>query len=125
MSNKHAVSALSYFDLMAVTNHSSLHPGSIQATRTLLQCCRIRPGMRVLEVGCGTGFTSCLVAKRLQCRVSGVDKNPNMILAARDRARQQDLKHVHFQTSDGIELPFKEHSFDAVICEGSTSCAFR
>jgi len=39
------------------------HIGGIQATRRLIERCGITPGQYILDVGCGTGYTACLLAK--------------------------------------------------------------
>lgn len=47
-----------------------------------------RPGGRVLELGCGTGDISLAVARH-GAHVIGIDSSPDMIRAARDKARRQ------------------------------------
>ena len=39
------------------------HLGGVAATRRLLELCSPLPGQRVLDIGCGTGYTACLLAK--------------------------------------------------------------
>jgi ubiquinone/menaquinone biosynthesis C-methylase UbiE len=69
----------------------------------------LRPGMRVLDVGCGTGaMTSQALA--LGCDVSAIDAVREMI--DRLRARCPD---VHAQVMDAHDLAFRDGSFDAAI----------
>ncbi|MFN2596483.1 MAG: class I SAM-dependent methyltransferase, partial [Pyrinomonadaceae bacterium] len=49
---------------------------------------RLRPGDRVLELGCGDGALSCLLAAE-GFDVTGVDIAPGMIAEARARARRE------------------------------------
>ena len=46
---------------------------------------KVSPGTRVLDVGCGVGRWSRLLAKR-GARVTGIDLSPTMIAQARERA---------------------------------------
>jgi 2-polyprenyl-3-methyl-5-hydroxy-6-metoxy-1,4-benzoquinol methylase len=52
---------------------------------------RVRPGMRVLDVGCGVGRWSRLLAARGAC-VTGIDLSPTMIAEARRRAADEPLR---------------------------------
>jgi cyclopropane fatty-acyl-phospholipid synthase-like methyltransferase len=47
------------WEKLGITNHI----GGIQATRRLIELCGITPGQYILDVGCGTGSTACLLAK--------------------------------------------------------------
>jgi hypothetical protein len=42
------------------------HRGGLKATHDLLQMCDLQAGQRILEVGCGSGYTACTAAKQLQ-----------------------------------------------------------
>src|SRR5262245_30337219 len=50
-----------------------------------------KPGMRVLDVACGTGNLA-LIAARKGCETSGVDFAANLIQQARARAATEGLK---------------------------------
>ena len=64
---------------------------------------------RVLDVGTGTGFLASLLAE-LGHEVVGLDISMGMLNAARKKTR------VDFVLGDAENLPFKDESFDAVIC---------
>ena len=49
------------------------HLGGLAATEELIRLCEISSDDEVLEVGCGVGQTASLLAKRIGCRVVGVD----------------------------------------------------
>ena len=70
-------------------------------------------GMRVLDVGCGTGNQSVPAARR-GARVTGVDLVPNLLEQARERARQEKLV-IEFIEGDAEELPFSDGEFDVVF----------
>jgi SAM-dependent methyltransferase len=55
---------------------------------------RIRPGERVLDVGCGYGAVAHSVATRSGARVTGLDMSPENIADAKDRFRDAGLEFV-------------------------------
>ena len=71
-------------------------------------------GAIVLEVGCGTGAVSRVLAKMLGVReVIGIDPSPVFIEKA--RALGEGVSRLSFQTADGLALPFPNASFDLVV----------
>jgi len=73
----------------------------------------LEPGMRVLDVACGTGGLT-LPAARLGAVVTGVDIAPNLIEQARENAKREGL-NVQFDEGDAENLPYEDGSFDAVV----------
>ena len=67
-------------------------------------------GMKVLEVGCGTGTNLELFAEA-GCEVSGVDLSPSMI----DLARRKLGDRADLRLGDAAEMPFADNSFDLVL----------
>ena len=65
------------------------HLGGVNATRRLLARCRLSAGQQILDVGCGTGFTACYLAKNYQVQVIALDINPRSITEARKRVSKQ------------------------------------
>lgn len=55
----------------------------------------LRPNMRVLELGCGTGTTALRLAPQV-ARITGVDHAPGMITIARGRAAEAGADTVDF-----------------------------
>lgn len=78
---------------------------------------QVKPGDRVLEVGCGTG-TLTLAAKRQAGptgQVYGIDIIPGMIEISKQKAEQSNLD-VTFQLGSIDDIPFPENTFDVVMC---------
>jgi ubiquinone/menaquinone biosynthesis C-methylase UbiE len=73
----------------------------------------IQPGMRVLDVACGTG-NSAIPAARAGAVVTGVDIATNLLEQGRARADQAGVR-VQFDEGDAEELPYPDASFDFVI----------
>ena len=94
------------------------HMGGLQATRRLIELCGITPGQYVLDVGCGTGYTACLLAKKYQVDVVAADITPTVLEEAKKRiAREKVGNKVKAVEADAHALPFPSNTFDAVIAE--------
>jgi SAM-dependent methyltransferase len=76
----------------------------------------IRPGMQVLDIGCGDG-TTAIPAAKLGARVTGVDISSKMVAAGNRRAAQAGLAaSCTFLEGDACDLAGLENkSFDRVI----------
>jgi SAM-dependent methyltransferase len=109
---------MNYHDLLARLGEGSAHPGGFEATRRLLKRIRIPPGSKVLEVGCGTGRTACMLAQQ-GLDVTAVDVHPGMLDKARRRARLTGSP-VRFVAGDATSLPFSDQAFDVVFAESVT-----
>lgn len=73
-----------------------------------------RPGDRVLDLGCGTGyFQHLLAAKRDDLDVTGVDRNPDSLAAARARFGAERHRWVEGDLSalDALALPHPRYRF--------------
>src|SRR5688572_24482936 len=73
----------------------------------------LKPGMKVLDVACGTGNLA-VPAARLGATVTGVDIAPNLLEQARERAAAEGLD-IKFDEGDAEALPYEDASFDAVV----------
>ncbi len=74
----------------------------------------IRPGQRVLDVGCGTGALAREVATRTgpTGQVVGVDPGPGMLAVA-----QRLAPAIDWRQGIAEELPFSDRSFDGVVSQ--------
>ena len=74
---------------------------------------RIQPGLKVLDVACGTGNTA-IPAARTGAEVVGVDIAPNLLEQARKRAAAEKLA-ARFEEGDAEALAYPDSAFDIVI----------
>ena len=76
--------------------------------------CGIEAGSRVLDVGCGTGYFTRLLARgEAEAHVTGVDLEQPFIDYARKRNEAERLP-VAYAQADALTLPFEDASFDIV-----------
>jgi ubiquinone/menaquinone biosynthesis C-methylase UbiE len=73
----------------------------------------LEPGMKVLDVACGTGNLA-IPAARLGATVTGVDIAANSVEQARQNAKAEGL-NAKFDEGDAEALPYDDASFDAVV----------
>lgn len=73
----------------------------------------IRPGMRMLDVACGSGQVA-LIAARAGVKATGCDIATNWIEKARMRAVSEGLEAA-FDEGDAEALPYQDAEFDAVV----------
>lgn len=72
-------------------------------------------GATILDLGCGRGETSLLLAARFPgTTVTGVDQNEALIEAA-NSTKAWKYPHLHFVTGDALHLPFDDGCFDFVF----------
>lgn len=92
----------------------AFHP----ALEPLIRPLELKPGLSVLDVGSGPGYTTIELAARVGTpgRVTGVDINREFIAAAGRRSQQKGLD-VQFVQSEFPPLPFPDGSFDRVFCK--------
>ena len=75
----------------------------------------VKPGMKVLDLGCGDG-TTALPEAQLGAEVLGVDIARNLVEAGNKRAKAAGLANIRFQEGDACNLqPLADKSFDLVV----------
>jgi ubiquinone/menaquinone biosynthesis C-methylase UbiE len=99
------------FDPDAYHNHPSLVVRTVERmrVRTLLRLLDVKPGNRVLEVGCGAGN---ILAQISAAELCGVDISESMVAKAKARLGPA----ANIQLADAENLPFENQRFDRVYC---------
>jgi ubiquinone/menaquinone biosynthesis C-methylase UbiE len=76
----------------------------------------LRPGMDLLDVGCGPGTITLGLAQEVAPgRVTGVDHDAAEIESARALAAEQGISNVTFQMGNALALAFQDSVFDAAF----------
>lgn len=83
-----------------------------------VRAARIDPSTHALDVCCGTGDITFLLAEAGAERVVGADFSDGMLEQARRRQKrwrdQAAAKRIKFQHADALALPFNDNSFDVI-----------
>ncbi|MGB5107252.1 MAG: methyltransferase domain-containing protein [Candidatus Zixiibacteriota bacterium] len=89
-----------------------------EATLELAERAKLKPGLRVLDVGCGLGGSARYLATEQRCQVVGIDLTHEYIDTANKLAGLVGLDHqVEFHHGSALKLPFPDNSFDLVWTE--------
>lgn len=96
--------------------HSPAHSRRTAATHAAFLLPQLKPGMRVLDVGCGPGsITAGLADAVAPGEVIGIDANPAAIEAAMRLTAAANRPGLRFEVADLYRLPFAGDSFDAIF----------
>jgi ubiquinone/menaquinone biosynthesis C-methylase UbiE len=86
-----------------------------ESGEALVETFGIRPGLKVLDLGCGDG-TTALPAARRGADVLGVDIASNLVDAGNKRVAQAGLANCRFEHGDASDLKgIEDESFDLVV----------
>ena len=97
------------YDGVADTYERVHAPRLAEPARDLVELAGVGPGMRVLDVGTGTGVAA-EAALLAGGDVVGIDESEGMLRAG--RAARPDVRTI---AAEAIDLPFRDGAFDAVI----------
>ena len=73
----------------------------------------VKNGMKILEVGCGSGHFLEMIKQNFDVEVYGVDLDCGHIEFAKNSAKQKGL-NINYQVADIKNLPFEDDSFDLI-----------
>jgi ubiquinone/menaquinone biosynthesis C-methylase UbiE len=85
----------------------------VAASEVAVAAADIRPGVRVLDIGCGTG-NATLLAANSGADAIGVDPSPRLLDVARDRARAAGLS-IDLRRGSAAQIPVDDASVDIAL----------
>ncbi|MCF8027787.1 MAG: methyltransferase domain-containing protein [Desulfobacteraceae bacterium] len=90
----------------------ALRPGGMTSTAEALERVPLSHGSLVLDAGCGPAKTTAFLLDQAECRVIGLDSDPQM-----KRPEAVKAANSHFVRGDICSIPFADRCLDAVFCE--------
>ncbi len=96
-------------------------PGDAASTlRALALVPGIGSGTRILDIGCGTGCQTLVLARNSPARIVAVDNHPPFVeVLNREAARLGIANRLEARVADMRRLDFADGSFDLIWCEGA------
>jgi ubiquinone/menaquinone biosynthesis C-methylase UbiE len=110
-----------FFDYLSVGRNESIQANPViryeQELRaeTVLGLLAVKPGERVLDIGCGNARD---ITRVTECggHVVGVDISAGMVAAAKQELERMGMSGIKLQVGDATSLDFPDASFDKVLC---------
>ena len=93
----------------------AMRPGGIELTRRLITLAGLKPGARILDVGCGLGDSAAFLTG-FGFDAVGVDSSRALTMRGREL-----FPGLYLIESEAENLPFGDSDFDAVLFECSLS----
>ena len=97
------------------------HARGFPATVELADRLPIKAGQHILDIGCGLGGPARYMARRFQCRVSGIDITGPFVDAANKLTALLHMQQmVNIEQGDGHQLPYPDSQFDGAYSQHVT-----
>lgn len=112
---------VSQFDQLHDWDHllQKILPGAIQKRREFVDFVGVKPGMEVLELGCGTGVLTFEggLAERVGKKgwVTATDPSTGMLHRAALRLDRSGYENVSLEAAAAEQIPYGDHEFDCVL----------
>jgi len=84
----------------------------------MLEALELGPGMKVLEIGAGSGYNAALMAEIVgpEGKVITIERISELVHFAKENLKQNNIKNVEVIFGDGSKGYLKEAPYDRIIC---------
>ncbi|WP_414151466.1 DVU_1556 family methyltransferase [Acetobacterium carbinolicum] len=101
-------------DMRAVTGET-IRPGGLKITERAVDFCQLAPGLRLLDVGCGTGESVAFLIDKYNIDAIGIDPSDTMLKLGRESNRKRPIFYGQAEN-----IPYTDRSMGALL----TECCF-
>ena len=113
LDKKHRQYSCAYF----FKENESLEDAQQNKINHIIKKLNLKPGQKVLDIGCGWGGMAFELARQSQCEVKGISLSENQIRYCKNKAKELNLDNqVHFELCDYRKIDDK---FDRVVSVGA------
>jgi len=113
LDKKHRQYSCAYF----LKDKESLEEAQQNKINHIIKKLNLKPGQKVLDIGCGWGGMAFEIARQSQCEVKGISLSENQINYCKNKAKELNLDNqVHFELCDYREVKDK---FDRIVSVGA------
>ena len=81
----------------------------------MLELAELKPGMKVLEIGTGSGWNAALIAELVKTEVYTIERIPELVEFARRNLERSGVKNVHVFPGDGTKGFPPKAPYDRII----------
>lgn len=102
-----------------ISKKESLSQATDNLTKLMANMSGLKPGDRVLDVGCGTGNVALFLNKQYGCIVDAFSNSPKGIEIAKKQKQVKNIAQhdeVHFFVRDALNNKFSDGAYDIVWC---------
>jgi 27-O-demethylrifamycin SV methyltransferase len=96
------------------TGDEPLPVATAALTTRMIEGAQLRPGLDLLDVGCGSGGPARRLVSEFGVRVLGITTSATGVAEATERAAQAGLSGATFEVRDGTDNQLPDESFDRV-----------
>jgi len=113
LDKKHRQYSCAYF----LKENESLEDAQQNKINHIIKKLNLKPGQKVLDIGCGWGGMAFEIARQSQCEVKGISLSENQIKFCKSKAKELNMNNqVHFELCDYRKIKDK---FDRIVSVGA------